>query len=184
MLKLFKPRKSCAELGYFFASTMPKLLVGTENLGVEREFQLMVECGASAGRIRPEMTALHCFMSWAGMAVALQKREITEKQFVALETTFLETLRLLSQGFETELTGSASYDSFWQWLQARLQRYTTITHSSTDPARATELVVQNFWDFAGDGFPSEVLRQKIKQTYESGLLNAAKIVSSYRLVVD
>jgi hypothetical protein len=133
--------------------------------------------------MRPEMAALQSFACWAGMAVALQKADINERQFTALEKAFFEGLKVGFEDVDRRLSGSVSYDSFWEWLEARINMYIAITSSTSDTQRATKMIVDSFWDFACDGEPTEVLRIKIWQTYETSLLNVAKIISGSRLTI-
>jgi len=183
MFDLFKPKKACSELGYLLASTMPKMFDVGSNPGLDREFELYVENGASAEHIRPEMAALQCFCAWAGLAVALQTRKITQDQFALIDQSFFANLEEFSQKFDVVSTGSVSYDSFWDWLKARLDRYMHILDVTNDTFTATRNIVQNFCDFACPS-PSETVQIKVWQTYEASLLNVTKIMSMHRLTLN
>ena len=163
-------------------SELPLHLDGVEGSRVNKRLIFLIGCGADPERVKPELFALETFAAWAGTVVALQKRIVTEAQYKKLERDFLELMYVFSDGLDVGLTGSISYASFGEWLEARMLRYRAIAESTTDVRVASKTIAEHFWDFAAIGSPSGAMRTYIIHLYERSVMRASRIVSSFDLL--
>ncbi|QHN03373.1 hypothetical protein FTO74_08345 [Granulicella sp. WH15] len=181
MFGLFKPRATCEELSVFFAARFTAFLWPGISPGIDDELSLMVQFGADEDRIRSEIAAFCAFAYYRGMVKAFEDGSISKAQLDRLEEAFTHALEHKVRMVSPAHIPSLGYDTFSDWLLARLQRYTIVVASAIEPNEITSRLVRHFSDFACVGSPDEVLREKFRLTYEKTVANAAELIASHRL---
>ena len=182
MFGFLKQKRDAEEFGKSFAGFVTKFALGASSEKVDEQIAGMISKGASVERIRPELAAFLCFCRWAGMASALQKGKIKERDFEVFYGAYLEELEVLSSTIDVTASGSLSYSTFWEWLQARLDRYIEITNLHADGREAIRQVIDNFCDFACKGEPTEGLKFELQHTYLMVSGNMYDILAGTRFV--
>jgi|GEM_PF-6928640 len=181
MFGLFKPRATCEELSAFLATRLTVFLWPGIDAGVDQELNLMVECGADADRIRSEIAAFCAFAYFRGIVKAFENSAITNAQRERLENAYTNELEQRVRIISQDHVPSLEYDTFAEWLFARLQRYTLVVASAAKTSDVTKILVEHFSDFACNERPTEILREKFHRTFENTVANTMKLITSHRL---
>ncbi len=178
---LFKPRATCEELSFFLATRFLAFLWPGMVPGIDDELNLMVEFGADKDCIRSEIAAFCAFAYSRGMVKAFESRAITSAQLERLQNAYTDVLEQKVRAVSPEHIPSLGYDTFAEWLLARLQRYTLVVASATKGDDITSMLVQHFSDFACDRSPDDVLRVRFYATFEKTVANTKDVIASHRL---
>lgn len=180
MFGLFKPKHSAVEMGTFFADAIPKILTDSKNDKLAQQIAEMISSGASPDRIRAEWAAFNSFVTWLGMASALQQHKVPGQQFETLVNAYYQRLEEISRSFVLDPNVSVSYSSFGEYLIARLDGYINISTTS-DHKDTKKLIVDKFCDYACDREPSANLKMIALSTYLLASGTVCDILSGVKL---
>jgi hypothetical protein len=181
MLRFLRPKTTCSELAAFFAARVLMFIWPGFSADLDKEFELLGECGAAKDRIRPEMAALCAFAYYRGMLAASEEGAITKDQLESLESAYTAELDHRVRIISDEHIPSLQYDNFGEWLHARLQRHTLVVASASTFDDTTGMILEHFADFSCDDAPSEILQLKFRATYDQTVTNATKMIASHRV---
>jgi hypothetical protein len=180
MFGIFKPKRSAVGIGEYLADMLPQFLHLTRSQKIEQEIDDLVRFGAARQRVRAEFAVFNCFVSWTGMAAALQRGKIREPQFERMLEGFYQRLDELSRQEVLEPIVSVSYSEFGEYLHARIDDYINISITA-DNNSVGSVIVEKFCDYACDGERSPTLRMMILSNYILGSGTVYDMIAGSRL---
>ncbi|MCU1227009.1 MAG: hypothetical protein JWQ42_5102 [Edaphobacter sp.] len=141
MFGLFKSKMTVDDLANVFAAGTFKVMRPSSAPKVEQLVRELIAAGADSEAVHLELGAFTAFTTWAGAALALQKRKISETHFSLFHRAFGHQLSKTVSG--SGIDGECMLhrgSMFSQFLDDRMQTLITISTETEGPQVLSAIV--------------------------------------------